>query len=210
MSAQRLLSAAVVLLLSAGCSGLFRSHDPATVTYQLRAPAVPAAPARVEATLVIARPAAHPGLDGDRIVVLLPDRRVDAYAGARWSASLPRVVEALLADGFRASDGWRAVVTETSAFPGRYLLQTDIVQFTADYSGGGAPVARVTLRGELGVYSERRLVASLETSAAVPAAADRQHDVAAAFEAAYAKAAVDLIAAINEAALAAEAPKRAP
>jgi ABC-type uncharacterized transport system auxiliary subunit len=135
--------------------------------------------------------------------VALPDRRLDAYAGARWAGALPRLVEGLLVDGLRGAGAFRAVVTERSAFGGRYLLQVEIVDFTAHYAvAGAAPVARVTLRGELGVGAERRLVAAVSGAAAVPAAADRQNDVAAAFEAAYAEAAQQLIAAVGAAAAA--------
>ena len=209
MSALRYLLPCALLGLCSACGGLFRSHDATPVVYQLRAPAVGAAPGMVDGTLVVARPRAHPGLDGDRIVVALADRRLDAYVGARWSAPLPRLVEALLVDGFRSSGGWRAVVTEASAFPGQYLLQTEIGDFSADYSAGdGPPIARVTLRAELGVFSGRRLVSTFEASAAVRAAADRQRDVAAAFEAAYGQAASQLIASANGAALAAPAPVR--
>jgi len=200
-----LIIAAFVL---GACSGL-KSHQPAPEVYVLRARPVPAAPRTVEATLVIARPSARPGLDGDRIAVTMADRRVDAYAGGRWSAALPRVVESLLLDGFRGAGGFKAVLTERGAFTGRYLLQVEVTEFAADYRGqGGPPVARVALRGELGVSGTRQLLASVSGSAAVPATADRQREVAAAFEAAYATAAEQLIAAVDAAALADAAAPR--
>jgi ABC-type uncharacterized transport system auxiliary subunit len=208
-------SARIVVLvgLSLGlgaCAGTFRSHAPAAAVYTLRA-ASPAAAARtVDATLVIAHPSARPGLDGDGIAVALPDRQLSSYAGSRWSAALPRLVEGLLIDGFRGAGAFRAVVTERSAFGGRYLLQVEIVEFAASYAATGAlPVARVTLRGELGVGSERRLLATVTGSAAVPATADRQRDVAAAFEAAYGAAAAQLIDAVDGAVLA-DAPAARP
>jgi len=201
----------VVLVAStvalAGCSGLFRSHESVPAVYELRAAAVAAAPERVAATLLVARPRARPGLDTDRIAVTLPDLRLDAYAGSRWSASLPLLVEALLIDSLRSSGGWQAVVPERSQFGGKYLLQTEIREFEADYAGGtAAPIIRVRLRGELGLVGERRLVASAEGSATAVAAADRQREVVAAFQAAYAVAAAQLVVAIDAAALAAERP----
>jgi cholesterol transport system auxiliary component len=196
---------ALVVALAA-CSGIFQTHETAPVVYTLRAAAPAAAPAAGAATLVVARPTARPGLDTQRIAVRLPDRRLDGFAGAIWSAPLPRLVEALLIDSFRGAGGWRAVVTEQSAFPGRYLLQTEITDFAADYADGGAPLVRVALRGELGVTAERRLVASVAGRAEVRAAADRQHDVAAAFEAAAQQAIAELVAAADAAASAAEAP----
>jgi cholesterol transport system auxiliary component len=198
------------LVALAACGGVLQTHETAPVVYALAAPAVAKAPATVAATLLLARPVARPGLDSERIAVRLPDRRLDAYAGARWSAPLPRLVEALLLDSFRSAGGWRTVVTEQSAFSGRYLLQTEILDFAADYAaGGGAPLVRVVLRGELGLAAERRLVASVEGHGEARADADRQRDVAAAFEAAAGAAVAELVAAADAAALAAEAPQKA-
>jgi cholesterol transport system auxiliary component len=198
-------------LALAACSGVFRSHEAPPVVYELRAGALAPAPGRVAATLVVARPRTRPGLDSDRIAVTLPDRRLDVYVGTRWSAPLPVLVESLLIEGLRSSGGWQAVVPERSQFGGRYVLQTEIGAFEADYTGGaGAPTVRVRLRGELGLALERRLVASAEGGAAVTAAADRQREVTAAFEAAYREAAAQLIAAIDAAALATERPGDGP
>jgi cholesterol transport system auxiliary component len=205
MKASNMVVLAASAVALAACGGLFRSHEAPPATYELRAAAVEPAPGRVPATLLVARPRARPGLDTDRIAVTLPDRRLDAYAGSRWSAALPLLVEALLVDSLRSSGGWQAVLPERSQFGGRYLLQTEIREFEADYAGhSGAPTVRVQLRGELGLVGERRLVASGEGGAAIVAAADRQREVVAAFAAAYAQAAAQLVAAVNAGALAAE------
>lgn len=201
MNAIRPIALATFCLALAGCSTTFQSHEPVAAEYTLHAKPGPASAQPVDATLVVAHPTARAGLDGDRIAVSLPDRRRDGYAGARWAGPLPKLVEALLVDGLRDAGAFRAVVTERSAFGGRYLLQVEIADFTADYAAAGAPpVARVVLRGELGIGNERRLLASVTGSAAVPAAADRQHEVAAAFDAAAAEAAQQLIVAVSAAA----------
>jgi cholesterol transport system auxiliary component len=204
----RLWPALAALAGLTACGGLFKTHEPVPVIYTLRAAPAPAAPAVVDATLLVARPIARPGLDSERMAVLLSNRRLDSYSGAHWSAPVPRVVEGLLVDAFRSTGAWRAVVNDRSAFPGRYLLQTEITEFAADYAeSGAAPLVRVALRGELGLVSERRLVANVAGSAEVRAAADRQHDVAAAFEAACDAAIGKLVAAADAAALAAEAAR---
>jgi ABC-type uncharacterized transport system auxiliary subunit len=195
-----LLALAATLPLAA-CSGLFHSQTPTATVYELRAGAVPPATTSIAATLVVARPRVRPGLDSERIAVLLGDRRLDAYAGARWSAPLPDLVEALLVAGLRAGGGWQAVVSERGEFGGRYLLEPEITDFEADYSKGpGAPTVRVVLHAEFGLAAEHRPLATLEGSAEVAAAADRQREVTAAFEAAYRQAAGQLIAALGAAA----------
>jgi ABC-type uncharacterized transport system auxiliary subunit len=202
----KLLPMMTAVLLLAGCGGLFENKQPALSVYDLSAGAAVAAPGHVAATLVVARPRVRPDLDGDRIAVRLADRRFDAYGGARWSAQLPALVESLLVEGLRSSGGWQAVVPARGAFGGRYLLEPEVEAFEADYSAGsGAPTVHVRLRGELGLISERQLLATVEGSATVSAAADRQRDVVAAFESAYTQAAQQLIAATNAAGVAAEA-----
>lgn len=190
-------------LLLTACGGLFRTQEVMPTVYELRAATIPVAARRLPHTLLVARPRTRPGLDSDRIAVTLADQRLDAYGNSRWSASLPALVESLLIEDLRSSAGWQAVVPERSAFGGRYLLQPEIESFEADYSGGGSvPTIRVHLRAELGLVAERRLVAVIEGSSAVPARADHQRDVTVAFAAAYADAAQQLIAAVNAAAAA--------
>jgi len=190
--------------LLAGCGGgLFQSHQAAPQVYELRPPAAgPLAP-RIAATLVVARPAVRPGLDSDRIAVLLPDRRVDAFAGSRWSAPVPVLVQSLLIEGLRARGGFEAVVAERGAFNGRYLLQSEVREFAAVYaSEGAAPLVRVQLHAELGRVADRRLLVTLDGRGEKAATGNRLRDVLAAFEAAYAEAADAIAAGTHAAALA--------
>ena len=200
----------VAALGLSACGSVFQTHEIVPTVYELKSPPVASAPKAIAATLRIARPRTRPGLDSERIAVTLADRRLDGYGGTRWSAPLPALVESLLAEGFRASGGWQAVVPERSAFGGEYVLQPEIEAFEADYSAGGPPTVRVRLRAELGLNSDRRLIATLEGSAAVRATADRQREVIAAFESAYGEAAATLISSVNAAAAAAEAAPKPP
>ncbi len=192
-------------LLLGACGGVFQTHEVVPTVYELKAPTVAAAPARIAATLRVGRPRTRPGLDSERVAVTLPDQRLDAYGGSRWSAALPLLVQSLLIEGLRSSGGWQAVVPEHTAFGGDYLLEPEIEAFEADYSAGTPPTVRVRLRAELGEHATRRLIAVVEGSATVRATADRQREVIAAFETAYGEAAAALIGAVNAAA----APKPA-
>lgn len=201
-----MLGVCAVAALATGCAnGLFKSEQAAAVVYQLRpAPGAALEPAAV-ADLAVLRPFTRPGLESDRIVVWLPDRRLDAYTGSRWSAPLPDLVQSLLLDELRTRGGWKNVLLDRGEFRGQYVLQTEIRDFQAEYAAlGQAPTVRVTLRGELGRAPNRTPVATIVGTGEVRAAADRMSEVVAAFEQAYAQAAGAVAAGVHAAALGAE------
>lgn len=205
----RPLATACACLALAGCGGLFKSTQSAPVVYLIRAtPGAALAPA-VPGALVVLRPFARPGLESDRIAVTLPDRRLDTYAASRWSAPLPDLVQSLLLDDLRARGGFGDVLYDRGEFAGRYVLQTEIRDFQAEYAAPGtAPTVRVTLRGALGRPGERRPLGTVTASGTVAAASDRLRDVVAAFESACAQATATLGAEIHAAALAADEAER--
>jgi cholesterol transport system auxiliary component len=188
------LVALLVIALVAGCSSGFRSSAPPVQAYVLHAASV-AAPAAASAaapapaaagTLVslrIARPASAPGLDSDHIAILERDRRFGVYAGSRWAAPLPEVVESLAVQTFRDSGRFRTVEGSRGSFPADYLLQITIRRFEADYSEqSDTPVIRVTLDCILGRQASRELVATFVAESSQSAAANRLSSVVGGFE----------------------------
>jgi cholesterol transport system auxiliary component len=190
-AALRQVAAVAIAAALGGCSSGLRSDDAAPVTYVLRAPAVTAAPsaggaaAPLPASVLVARIAAHPGYDGDRIVLLAPDRRLDVYAGSRWPAPAPDLVGALVVDTLRASGRLRAVHDDASPFTADYTLRVTIRRFDADYTAAGldaAPRVVVTLDGTLGRRVDRGAVATFVAEAGRQAASNRMSAVVAAFD----------------------------
>ncbi len=183
-----------VLVLAAGLSGCgFTREAPLPVTYRLSAPALAAGePLPFELSLPLPVPA--PGLAGERIAVVYPDRRLDYFAGARWGADLPTVVQSLLVDALRNSGRLRAVQGEASPFTVTHVLQVEVLRFEASYAGKGPPTVQVALAATLGRRQGRAVIASYSASAAVPATADRLGAIAAAFEQAFGQAATELSA----------------
>jgi cholesterol transport system auxiliary component len=169
--------------LLASCSG-FRSSEPATQAYVLRAPAPAAqsAPAH-SVTLRVLRPLPGPGLDTEHIMLLDPDRTFRYYAGSSWAAPLPEVVQALVVETLRGSGAFSAVSDSRSAFPADYMLQISVRRFEADYSAGsGAPVVQVSLECMLARRSDRGLVATFAAESSATASENRMSAVVAAFE----------------------------
>jgi cholesterol transport system auxiliary component len=190
----------------AGCASLFHSDQPAVTAYALKAPSAPALGPRLNVSLAVAHPLAAPGLASDRIALTMPDGRFDAYAGVRWAAPLPDVVESLLVETLRARGGFAAVLAEGSDFGARYLLQAEVREFTAVYAAPGRPpVVHIALVGELVRSRNRELIQSFSASAEAEARADQQRAVVAAFATAVGSALTALTDAAHAACIAAEA-----
>jgi len=177
-----ILALGCACMMLSGCGGLLKSNEAPALTYT---PAMRAAePLKPLGTvLVVARPDAAPGLDSDSIAVALPDHRLDRLAGARWSAPVPELVQDYIVRYLSARGGWRAVVSDRSAFTGTYLLQMDVRAFSAQYAQRGQPPRiRVWLHGELGRTLDRQLLTSIDAVADAQASEDRQSAVVAAYE----------------------------
>jgi cholesterol transport system auxiliary component len=179
------LGAVLLLITTAGCS-VFRSSAPAEQVYYLRAHTQASAPGARPApapALRVARPVAGPGLDTPRIVLVESDRRMSYYTASRWPAPLPEVLEALAVESLNASGSWGSVQSSESPFPFDYVLQIRIRRFEADYTGGSsAPVAHVALDCIVGRREGREIIATFVAEGSTPAAANRLHEVVAAFE----------------------------
>ncbi len=173
-----------LMVLGAGCSGFLHSTAKAEQTYFLRATATPAvAGTPVPAALRVGSPGANPGLDTSHIVLVQPDHRMGFYAGSRWPAAAPALVEAMAVQTLRASGNWAAVQDAGSPFPTDFLLQITLRRFEADYTGGAAaPEVHVVLDGVLGRHDASDVVGTFEVAGTATAAANRMGDVVSAFE----------------------------
>jgi ABC-type uncharacterized transport system auxiliary subunit len=173
-----LLVAVLSMLSLAGCGGsLFRSHAPATTTYQLSVAPQPAA-APIEADLAVLGPHVRGGLDNDRIAALYPDRRLDYFAAARWSAPLDEMLLDLTLQAFRGTAVLRNVDTDASAFTSGYWLELDVVDFQAEYpdtpsATGEAPTVHVHLVGRIGGGGDRHLLGQVDAETRRRAASNR-------------------------------------
>jgi ABC-type uncharacterized transport system auxiliary subunit len=169
------LAATLSMLSVAGCGSLFRSHAPATTTYQLSVAPQPAA-APIAADLAVLAPHVRGGLDNDRIAALYPDRRLDYFAAARWSAPLDEMLLDLTLQAFRGTAVLRNVDTDASAFASSYWLELDVVDFQAEYTDtatGEAPTVHVHLVGRIGGGGDRHLLGQVDAQTRQRAASNR-------------------------------------
>jgi ABC-type uncharacterized transport system auxiliary subunit len=168
------VAATILTIALSACAGsLFKSKEPAPSVYLLTiAPAPAPTPAtanpKIPADITILRPRVRPGLDTTLIAVLYPDRRLDHFAGARWSAPLDEVIQDLALQAFRADADVQTVHTDISSFGIGYWLEIDVADFQAEYGASGSvadsapPTIHVRLAARLGASGDRHVLGQYE------------------------------------------------
>lgn len=130
--------------------------------------------------LVIDRPLSDPALDSPRIAVRPRANELQSYAGARWTAAAPDIVETALLQRFQDSGRIVAVGRARDALRADYVLQLDLRAFESAYAGeGGAPQAHIALYATVLDAGSRNVIAgrlfvrdSAASDEAVPAIVD--------------------------------------
>ncbi|PKM09609.1 MAG: ABC transporter [Gammaproteobacteria bacterium HGW-Gammaproteobacteria-5] len=173
--------ALVSLLLSTltGCVSLPEREAVQLYTPTLASSAPTDAP-EVRWQLVIDRPLSDPALDSPRIAVRPRANELQSYAGARWTAAAPDIVETALLRRFQDSGRIVAVGRARDALRADYLLQLDLRAFESVYDGeSGAPHVHIALyatvldAGSRNVITGRLFVRdSAASDEAVPAIVD--------------------------------------
>jgi ABC-type uncharacterized transport system auxiliary subunit len=174
-------AAAVLMVALSACTGsLFKSKEPAQAVYMLTiAPAPAGARMEIPADLTLLRPRVRPGLDTSLIAALYPDRRLDHFAAARWSAPLEEVVQDLALQAFRGDAHVQNVHTDISSFGTGYWLELDVADFQAEYGASGSaagsapPTIHVRLAARLGASRDRHVLGQFEADIHESAADNR-------------------------------------
>jgi cholesterol transport system auxiliary component len=181
-------------LALAGCtSSLLDSELPVSVGYVLApAPLTQIDAPATQADLSIGRPDLAPGLDTQRIAVLR-GRQLDYFRSARWGGTATEVVQTMLVDSLEDQRLFRSVTAEQARVAGDYVLDVEVRDFQAEYAGADdAPTVNVMMVGRLIRVVDRKLLGSIAAQAQSRAADNRMNAVAAAFESAAQKVALDL------------------
>ena len=187
-----------MLLPLAACSGsFFQTKAVPPTTYLLSAATkLQASPAaQIPADLAVLKPRVRAGLDTDRIAALYPDRRLEYFAGARWSGPLDEVIQDLLVQELRALSRLRNVSADAFVFPSAYWLEIEVTDFQAEYSTAvAAPIVHVNFQARVGRSTDRRILARFEASAEEAAADNRLSAIVDAYERAAGKALSEIAA----------------
>lgn len=215
---------AVILVVAcslAACSPFSRVQKEPSRLFTLDARgAVETRATAVPVLLRVNIPQAAPGLQSDRIAIHRGGQEMDYYAGAKWSGSLPEVVQAALVSAYQDAGAVTAVGNDVLQFRPDYFLSLDIADFEAMYQEGAdlpivsgkkdadknakavaavaAPQVDVRIVAHL-TDRENKLIATRTYTRTVPAAQHTQESVMAAFNDAFRMIAADIIVTMTEA-----------
>jgi ABC-type uncharacterized transport system auxiliary subunit len=183
--------AAAAMALPGCTESLFKSKAPPQSVYLLTVAPAPAPAAdlpELPVDLTILRPGVRPGLDTTLIAALYPDRRLDHFAAARWSAPLDEVMQDLALQAFRADAHMPNVHTDVSAFGTGYWLEIEVADFQAEYAGAASaagaapPTIHVRLEARLGASGDRHVLGQFEAEVRESAADNRLNAIVDAYD----------------------------
>ena len=184
----------VVASMLAGCNPFQTRNSTPVVAYSPRLDiALPADVPQVDWQLAVARPSAENMLSGTRIAVRERGAELQVLAGARWSDSVPELLQVLVLRAFEDSDRILGVARQATALDADYTLALDVRAFEAEYDDGGAPAVHVAFTAKL-VGDANRVLAARTFDARVDATGREAPAVVRAFETALEQTLADLVA----------------
>ena len=181
MIAMRAISAALVLSCAGGCAALKSTVSQPPHLYSLDlaredgsvrpvAAQVPAA----GPTLVVTPPHAAAGFDSRRMIYLRQADKPEYFAHNEWVDTPARMLAPLIVAAVEGRGAYRAVVGTPSPASGELRLDTEILRLQQDFTASPSRV-RFTLRATLVESATRRVVATREFDAVVPAPSEDPH-----------------------------------
>jgi ABC-type uncharacterized transport system auxiliary subunit len=187
-------------LLTACAGSLFKNKDAPPTMYLLSATpkssAVDSAKTPSEPIdVAVLKLRVRAGLDTDRIAALYPDRRMDYFAGVRWSGPLDEVLQDLAVQEFHSNSGLRNVSADSSVFASPYWLEIEVADFQAEYAAAGsAPTVHVHLLARVGNAGDRHVLGRFEPDIHEAAADNRMTAIVEAYNRAADKALAEIAA----------------
>ncbi|MEJ2346351.1 MAG: ABC-type transport auxiliary lipoprotein family protein [Gammaproteobacteria bacterium] len=151
-----MLTAGVAFLLAASVSGCSpfpnKGNSSPPVTYLLQWKPPPAnqgtAPPVRCGTLLISAPRSAPGFDTARMAYVRQDYRIDYFARHRWADDPARMLRPILVEALGSSGLFRSVTADRGAVDARLRMDTDLLRLQQVFGSGGSTVelsVRVTV-----------------------------------------------------------------
>ena len=167
----RLFASSLLVLILTGCGGIL-DPGPAPSRLQLR-PVLPAQIAQtpVQGQIIVATPTAERDLDTDQIALIFGRREVRYLADARWTASVPALMQRSYIDTLTASGMFKGVSDEGAGIAAGLKLLSSVRSFGLHYAQeGDTPTAEFEASFQLLDLSDGSIKASMTVRTPAPAA----------------------------------------
>ena len=170
---KRLLLPIAFLVLTVGLSACASLLDPGPAPARLQL--TPAMPGQMggkplNKQIVVAMPLAGADIDTDSIALVFNNREVRYLAGARWTSTVPNLLQRALIDALSATNSLRGVTDESAGITADAKLLCDLRQFSLHYADPkGTPTAVVTANFRLLNLSTGSIMGMRSVNVTVPA-----------------------------------------
>lgn len=179
----RRLAPSLLILLLAGCSGLFGGSAPAHLFRLTPKSAYPANLPHRSVQLLVDVPLAPAGLDSSRIALTRSAVSIDYFADSEWTDRVPLLVQTALLQSFENSKAIDAIDRESVGLRADLILKSEIRHFEAVYdSPNGAPEVWVSINVRLVNPANRDIVAQTSFERRERAAANEVPSIVAALD----------------------------
>lgn len=132
--------------------------------------------------LVVAEPVAERDVNTTRIALTRAPNSIEYFAKGNWTDTAPNLVQAKLIEAFEATGSIVAVGRDATGLKPDFILQSDLRDFQAEFSGAGAPAVHVRLIAKLVQMPERRIIRSVNAEQSIAASGNTVPAVVAAFD----------------------------
>lgn len=115
----------------------------------------------IRAQVIVEEPSAARGIDSDRIALRPRPIEIKYFAGSRWSARAPKMVQTLLVESFENTGKIVAIGRQSIGLRSDYVIKSELREFQAEYYNSViTPEIHVRLNLKLIKMPEARIVAS--------------------------------------------------
>ena len=176
----------VGLAVSATGCALLKSPPPPRDTFEISAPqSFGGLASSTRAQILVKQPTALKSIDSNRMVLRTGASEITYLAGAQWSDTVPRMVQAKLVEAFENTSAVGAVAKPGDGLVIDYQLVIDIRRF--EITGDASPEAVIEMSVKLLTDRSGKVIETGIFRAAAPVAADGTAGAVSAFDAAFDK-----------------------
>jgi cholesterol transport system auxiliary component len=169
--------AAALCVVAAGCSAIKPTASPTPPIYysldasRVAATVAPRATGTAPYALIVNETQAAAGFDSQRIIYVRQPHKLEYFAHNEWVDPPARMISSIIVGALEQSGVFRAVVSSPGSASGELRLETEVLFLQQEFTSTPSRV-RFVLRAYLAEDNTRRVVATRDIEAVVPAPSD--------------------------------------